>query len=267
MTNAFETPAKTYRICEILRHNLSVWIDTTVASSIGAPIGLEDIQAAIERVRGSDAVVVNPGPAERFAGRLGGRGRPGLVMRLDWTNVFRGASHPTPYQEPVYCGIAQPDEALTLGASAVMVTLLLGFDETFEAENVRHVARFAREASKENIPIAIDVRPLGPRVNDENFADTALLGASMALEFGANIVVIPYTGEDTLHTALSFVSVPIAVDIDAVAGDDRQGVVGALCTAGIRCVLLREKLFASKDVETEIERIRAIRPDSAEGTQ
>jgi DhnA family fructose-bisphosphate aldolase class Ia len=267
VTNAFETPAKTYRICEILRHDLSVWVDTTIASSVGAPVGLEDIETALERVRGSDAVVVNPGPAERFAGRFGGRGCPGLVMRLDWTNVFRGASHPTPCQEPVYCLIAQPAEALTLGASAVMVTLLLGFDEPFEAENVRHVARFARQASKENVPIAIDVRPLGPRVSDEDLADTALLGASMALEFGADIIVIPYPGEDALHTAASFVSVPMAVDIDAVPRDDRESVVRALSATGVRCVLLREKSFASKDIETEIEQIRSIRPDSAEGTR
>jgi len=267
VTNGFETPAKTYRICEILRHDLSVWIDTTVASSIGPPVGLEDLGAALERVRGSDAAVLNPGPAERFAGKFGGPHRPGLVMRLDWTNVFRGASHPTPCQEPMYCPIAEPDEALTLGASAVMVTLLLGFDEMFEAENVRHVARFARQASKESVPTAIDVRPLGPRVSDENMADTILLGASMALEFGADIIVLPYPGEAALNTAASFVSVPIAVDIDAVAGDDGKGVVRALSTAGMRCVLLRERLLASKDIETEIEQIRSIQQDSAQGTR
>ena len=265
MASRFETPAKTYRISEILTHQLSLWVDTTVASSIGAPVGLEDIRAAVERVRGSNAVVLNPGQAEQLAGKFGGAHRPGLVVRLDWTNVFRGKRHPTPCQEPVYCLIAQPDEALALGASAVMATLLAGFDEAFEADNVREVARFARQATRDNIPLAIDVRPLGPRVSDENRADTILLGASMALELGADILVIPYPGRDALHTAVSFVSVPIVVDIDAVARDDRKGVVRALSPAEIRGVLLREKLFASGAIEAEIQGIRTIQTDSVEG--
>ena len=259
----FETSGKMYRTFEVLRSHLSLWIDTTVASSIGAPTGLEDIAAALERVGGPDAVVLNPGQAERLAEGFGGRGRPALIMRLDWTNVFRQKTHPIPCSEPVYCPIALPDEALSLGASAVMVTLLLGFDETFEADNVRQVARFARQASKENIPIAIDVRPLGSRVNEENLADTVLLGASMALELGADIIVVPYSGKDALDIALSFVSVPIVLDIDCGPRDEGRVPLRAASQAGVRCVLLREGLFATDAIEAEIEGIRAIQKDSA----
>jgi len=146
-----------------------------------------------------------------------------------------------------------------------MVTLLLGFDESFEAENVRHVARFARQASKESVPIAVDVRPLGSRVSDEDLADTVLLGASMSLELGADIIVIPYPGEDALNTAASFVSVPIVVDIDVVPRDNRKGVVSGLLATGIRCVLLREKVFASDAIEAEMEEILTIQTDCREG--
>ena len=109
MLSNFEPAAKMRRISEILRRECNVWIDTTVASSTGAPAGLEDITAALGRVRGSDAVVLNPGPAQRLAGEFGGPRQPGLVTRLDWTNVFRGKDHPTPCNEPVYCPIALPE--------------------------------------------------------------------------------------------------------------------------------------------------------------
>jgi len=255
-----------HRISEILRRECNVWIDTTVASSTGAPVGLEDITATLGRVRGSDAVVLNPGQAQRLAGQFGGPRRPGLVIRLDWTNVFRGKDHPTPCQEPVYSLIARPDEALILGASAAMATLLLGFDETFEANNVRHVGRFARQASKENIPIVIDVRPLGSRANTENLADTILLGTSMALELGADILVIPYPGKDALGTVASFVSVPIVLDIDRVPREERNDLLRALSGIVVRGVLLREGIFASDAIEAEIEGIRAVQTDSAKDT-
>ncbi len=263
----FESSAKMLRISEVLREGFSLWIDTTVASSTGAPVGLEDIAAALERVHASDAVVLNPGPAERLAPRFGGPRRPGLIVRLDWSNVFRGKAHPIPCCEPVYCAIARPDEALRLGASAVMVRLLLGFDEEFEADNVRAVALFARQANRENVPLAIDVQPLGSRVNDENLADTVLLGASMALEIGADIIVVPYTGEDALDTALRFVSVPIALDMDRVPREERGAPVRAASQAGLRCVLLREGVFASDVIAAEIEEIRAIQTDSAQDTR
>lgn len=263
----FETSGKVYRNSEVLRSNLGLWIDTTVASGTGAPAGLEDIVGAVKRVGGADAIILNPGQAERLAESLGGLGRPAAIMRLDWTNVFRDETHPIPCNEPVYCPIALPDEALRLGASAVMATLLLGFDEAFEAANVRQAAAFAREASKENVPIAIDVRSLGPRVNEENFADTVLLGASMALEFGADMVVVPYPGEDALKTALSFVSVPIVLAIDSELDDDERTPLRSALQAGITSVLLREKLFATEALEAELERIRAIQRNSAGDTR
>ena len=267
MERHFETAAKMHRIVEVLGRESNLWIDTTVASSTGAPTGLEDIGAALGRVRGSDAVVLNPGQAERLAGQFGGPRQPGLVIRLDWTNVFRGKDHHTPCHEPVYCPIAMAQEALILGASVVIATLLLGFDETFEANNVRHVGVFARQASKENIPIAVDVRPLGSRVNNENLADTILLGTSMALELGADILVIPYPGKDALGTATSFVSVPIVLDIDRVSRRERKDLMRALSGTGIRGVLLREGIFASDAIEAEIEGIRAVQTDSAKDTR
>ena len=266
MLDHFETAAKMRGISEILRREDSLWIDTTVASSTGAPAGLEDIKAALGRVRGSDAVVLNPGQAQRLAGEFGGPRRPGLLIRVDWTNVFRGKDHPTPCHEPVYCPIAPPEDALILGASAAVATLLLGFDETFEANNVRHVSRFARQASKESIPIVIDVRALGPRASTENLADTILLGTSMALELGADILVIPYPGKDALGTAASFVSVPIVLDIDRVPREERSDLLRALSRTGITGVLLREGIFASDTIEAEIEEIRAVQRGSAKDT-
>ena len=266
MLNHFETAAKMRGVWEIMGGNGSLWIDTTVASSTGAPAGLEDIKAALGRVRGSDAVVLNPGQAQRFAGHFGGPRRPGLLIRVDWTNVFRGKDHPTPCNEPVYCPIALPDDALILGASAAVATLLLGLDETFEANNVRHVGRLARQASKQNTPIVIDVRPLGPRTSSENLPDTILLGTSMALELGADILVIPYPGKDALGTAVSFVSVPIILDIDRVAREEREELMRAVSGTGIRGVILREEIFASHAIEAQIKEIRAVQRDSAKDT-
>lgn len=38
---------------------------------------------------GADAFLVGPGTARRFASVFTGRGAPGLILRVDWTNRWR----------------------------------------------------------------------------------------------------------------------------------------------------------------------------------
>src|SRR4051812_7326235 len=61
---------------------------------LGVIPGTQDPGKMLEALAeaGADAFLVSPGTARRFSSVFAGRGAPGLVVRLDWTNRWRDAS-------------------------------------------------------------------------------------------------------------------------------------------------------------------------------
>jgi DhnA family fructose-bisphosphate aldolase class Ia len=64
----------------------------------------------------------------------------------------------------------------------------------------------AMEGKAQGMPLVVEVRADGPRVSLPGKA--VELGASYALEGGADVVVVPYPGLKSLETVAAFVSVP-----------------------------------------------------------
>jgi DhnA family fructose-bisphosphate aldolase class Ia len=69
---------------------------------------------------------------------LSGRCAPGIVLCLDWTNQFRGADE-LGYAEGRSTLLASVDDAVRLGADAVMTYLFLG---AYSAQSVHPVRGF-----------------------------------------------------------------------------------------------------------------------------
>jgi len=152
---------------------------------------LEDLAQA-----GADAFLVAPGIARAYASVFSGRGAPGLILRLDWTNRWR---------EPDMLGseegrgrmIAGVDDAARLGADAVLAYMFLGYQEPeAEARQVEEVARVAR--SCENLGIGCIIEPMarGLRVGDNPYRPELIaLGARVACELGADVLKTDYSGD------------------------------------------------------------------------
>ena len=97
---------------------------------------------------GSDAIVTSPGVLRQNEGWLSGRGAPGIVLCLDWTNQFRGPDD-LGFEEGRSTLVASVDDALRLGADAVMTYLFLGSDhaavESRETERNVRISRRCEE--------------------------------------------------------------------------------------------------------------------------
>lgn len=52
-----------------------------------------------------------------------------------------------------------PNVALILGANACVYTFFFGFSEDDEAQSVKKFTKFARECTKLNLPLIVEVRP------------------------------------------------------------------------------------------------------------
>lgn len=246
---------KTIRLSDILdaRDSRALFIDTSIAATLGATAGLENLGLALEAVHHlCDGIIVNPGQAEHQAGLLGGKNRAAPIVRVDWTNAFRDDSFALPATQVKRLMISTSEDALLLGASAVVANLLLGFDDEIEAQNIADLSHLARACQGHSLPVLIDIRPIGPAVSQKNLEESIKLGISFMQELGADLLIIPECSNETLKFIIDWVKVPVLIrkamppSIDEIAQWIQMGVSGLVIT---------EAIFASPGYEEKIARV------------
>jgi len=197
----------TYRLNEFIRpaDRRTLILDSSAGLALGVLPGLEDYPAVLKGVLPLlDGVVCSPGQI----GRLNGRNRAdaALLVRMDWSNTLRGKDFVLPPAETKHLPILSPQDALDLGAAGMVASFLVGYEEEVEAACLKSTVQWALEGKTLGLPLVIEVRADGPRVS---LADKAIeLGASYALEGGADVIVVPNPGRKSLETLGAFISVP-----------------------------------------------------------
>lgn len=191
--------SKMYRLREFfnLAYGGSLIVDTSAGLSLGPLPGLEHFSAAVVPVLSLvDGLITSPGQASKLAGHT--RQETALLVRADWTNALRGPDFVLPPETTSHIPLLAPQEALDLGASALVVYFLLGHDERIEAGCLRTTVQLAIMGSQVAMPLVVDVQPIGPRVV---LRDKAIeLGVSYALEGGADGVAVPWPGRASFET-------------------------------------------------------------------
>ena len=143
------------------------------AAPMGPLRGLEDPEQAIRNAvaGGADAVLTTYGTARRFGDALGGRG---LVLRL-----IEGQAHDV-------------DDALRLGADAVMTMLFSGEDERATA---LHTGETVHGAEGWGMPVAVEFLPRVAEATPAERIELIRKGCRMAFELGADFVKTIYPGD------------------------------------------------------------------------
>lgn len=198
---------KLVRLREFIRagDGRSLLVDTSAGLSLGALPGLEDFGTATRSILNIvDGLVCSPGQLRRIPDRT--RGEASLLVRMDWTNTLRGPEFVLPPATVQRLLLLSAQDALDLGATAMVGSFLLGYEEEVEAACLKHTVQWALDGSALGLPLIVEVRATGPRVS---IHDKAIeLGASYALEGGADAIVVPYPGRKSLESIAAFVSVP-----------------------------------------------------------
>ncbi len=236
---------KTIRLSDFIdaADGRALLVDTSLPSSVGALPGLESSAAALQEVTDLvDGVIVNPGQAEHHAHLLGGRRRASALVRVDWTNAFRGQEFCLPVADFRHLFISDAEDALALGASAVVASLFLGFDDEAEARNINALSHLARDCTRMALPLLVDIRPIGPKVGPSNFEESVKLGLSFMQELGADGLIIPPCSASTCATIGSWIAVPVLVRGEAFPEASQ---VEDFLAAGLRGLVLGEKIFAA----------------------
>jgi DhnA family fructose-bisphosphate aldolase class Ia len=188
-------------------------LDTSGGISLGPLPGLEEFKKSIPRILPSvDGLICSPGLLHRLTD-IGGSGAT-LLVRMDWTNTLRGSNFPLPPLTPKHLTILEPKDALALGANGMVIDLLLGYEEAIEAHCLRVAVQLALAGRELGLPLIVEVRPYGPRI--AMFGKAVELGAALAQECGADGIVVPYPGMDSLKTIATMAVVPWLLKPSAV---------------------------------------------------
>jgi class I fructose-bisphosphate aldolase len=163
---------------------------------------------------GADAILLSLGQAMRLGDLLKGRTTPALLIRADWMNMPRlggsNVANAIPQQELRHLAIASAQDALNLGASAITIYLFLGFDDETEALNLEDCAVFAQECRRIGLVCIIEPLAVGASVTGANIVDILITGARMAVEVGADMLKIPFTGDaETFRRLVQTAGVPV----------------------------------------------------------
>ncbi|MDZ7340844.1 MAG: hypothetical protein ONB27_05760 [candidate division KSB1 bacterium] len=244
---------KAIRLSDIL-DGRSLLLDTTIASCTGALPGLENLAQVLQQLtRLFNGIVVNPGQLEHLASELSGKNRAAALVRVDWTNAYRDQDFCLPLQEIRRVEISSAEDVLQLGGSAAVATLLMGFGDAFEAENIRSISHLLRASYELSLPVFVDIRPIGPGVSHINFEDTIKLAVSFMMEAGADALIIPHCRSEIMQQIANWSTVPVLVRAEKIFDRDEVQQIFDLKLMG---VLFGEKILETPDYPQQVAAMR-----------
>ncbi len=234
----------------------SLILDLTISSSVGAQPGLENTKAVLQRFNSLfDGIVLNPGQLEHHASLLGGKLRAAPLLRVDWTNAYRDKEFCLPAAEVNRVVLSDGEDAMVLGASAVVATLLLGYGEDLESENIRSISLLARECYRFSLPLIVDIRPIGDRISLDNYAGSVRLGTSLMMEAGADALMLPESDPDTLALIGKWATIPVLIRLDEIPSGEKAR---KILDSGARGFVLSEKAIVAAASEDAIMSMRQL---------
>ncbi len=171
--------------------------------SVGPIDGLIDVCKAVSEVAegGADAVLEHKGMV-RWGHR--GRGRDiGLILHLSSSTDLS----PQPNAKILTASV---EDALKNGADGVSMHVNLG--DSTEAKMLEDLGRVARDAEKWGMPLLVMMYGRGPKITNGFDPGVVAHCARVAMELGADIVKVPYTGDiDSFAHVVAGAHIPVVI--------------------------------------------------------
>lgn len=197
---------------------------------------------------GADAILMPPGTLRASADFLAGT-RVGIIVRLDWTNMWR-ASELLGFQEGRTCPIAAVEEAIRWGADAVLTYLFVGLnDAAAEAEEVRRNAEVNRACERFGMVHIIESMARGARVGSPNRKEFVALHTRLAGELGADLIKTDFLETEEETTAVVSASLVPILLAGGLKMDDTRAleVIERSVRAGAAGIIFGRNVFQAQD--------------------
>lgn len=169
---------------------------------LGVMEGIEDPLASLKRFTGlrADALLINFGIlklAHDFISSL--EDPPGIIMGVDYIQIWDYQGWKTPLDADViigHCISAQVEQAVKYNADAVKVYFATGMEPKLQLTFIKNICEIVSACDKHDMPLMIEPTTDGQYISADRKADPKIIadGCRMALEFGADILKVPYPG-------------------------------------------------------------------------
>lgn len=224
----------------------------------------DEIFQKIIKMKLIDSIILSPGQAKRHLNLFKGKFAPKLLLKIDWSNVFRTATHYLPAERITHVKIASAEDALLIGASGAVAYYFIGYErDEDEARHFESLGKFVNESNENGMPLIVEVIPIGKKIDRtrKKYAEIIGLGVRMAVEAGADMIFAPFSGSiESFRNIVEIASVPIfMLDLDEESTLDKsiEDVRNAL-EANARGAVFGRKIFESKNPVKTVETLHSI---------
>lgn len=229
---------------------------------LGPIPGTEDAPGQIRRFvqAGCDGILLSLGMLRHCADSLLAPAMPGIIARLDWSSIWSAPETMAAGQARSRL-LARPEEALRLGADAVITYLVLGSgDCEFEAAEIARTAQVARECEVLGVPLIVESLARGPKVQDYRDPRWIKQHTRLAAELGADAIKTDYTGKvDSMTAVVKECPIPILALGGSRTGSDEDALqtVREIAESGAAGVFFGRNVFQAANMESFLAKARS----------
>lgn len=225
---------------------------------------LAEIAMAFAALGAADAVMVAPGMLRIVEDFFVGRGRPGVVIEMDWKSWNRPIYPPLSdgRSEGAVGSLARLEDLAAAGVDGIMSYLYVGqLDQRLEREEITRNALLARECARWGVALIIEPRSAREgQEDDATSAQTLSFYARVSAELGADIVKCVWPGSpEALAEVTASCYVPVLL-AGGPGGDDVEATI-SLATramaAGAAGVMFGRRIYRSPDPALTLKRVVA----------
>jgi len=206
----------------------------------------------------ADCLILNFGIIKLFKELLTENNTTKFILRLDGSPSYLVEDWRTASRWDMLYTL---DDATRLGASAVIVNLLVG--SSVEMQSVITASKIASAALERNLPVFISAIPPVNTKNDNDDLDVSIFAARFAAEIGADVVNTYYSGNmEGLSRIVSVCPAPVIL-AGGNLNSDEQTIKRAYVAMQSGCsgICFGRSIWQSKSPKLVMEALRVVLND------
>ncbi|MBT8365876.1 MAG: fructose-bisphosphate aldolase [Deltaproteobacteria bacterium] len=225
--------------------------------------GLEAPVAMVKKLIESqvDGVLLSFGIGKATVNLFGNKINPSRILAIDHALMYSiPGQQGGVLEHSLFVGV---EEALRWGFDAVKCLLVFGLDRETQRRNFNNIGKLVAECDRMAMPLMIEPFPWGYDMPEGKAADPELIVhcCRIALECGADILKVPYTGDvKSFRKIISQSSVPVLIlggpKIDNV--QRMLKMVKNATKAGGRGVVFGRNIWGHKNIKSLIEALKEV---------
>ena len=225
--------------------------------------GLEDPRAIAGRLIKNriEGVLLSFGMGKATADLFSPKDSPNRILAMDHALMYSVPGEQGGVLE--HCMFSTVDQALRWGFDAVKVFLVFGLERDRQRQNFLNLGKLVSECDRVSMPIMIEPVPWGSQMPEGKANDPDLIAdmCRIAMECGADILKVPYTGDTKTFGKISKqTAVPILIlggpKIDSV--EALLHMVRDVIDAGARGVVFGRNIWGYKKMESLVDALKDI---------